>query len=177
MAPNQTVEIRYTVNSVGDNTNLDDSDTNELTVTSTGADASSNTAQNTTTIRGLTLLKQAALQEQCTGAIGTYQGTLGASTTATFTAQPGDCIYYQITATNTFTNVSNTAINNVVVSDKTSHWGTQATYTGDTDATSSTGTFAGLGTDSDGDAAVTTNLGTLASGDSANLTFAVKVNP
>lgn len=177
LAPNQTVEIRYTVNSVGDNTNLDDSDTNELTVTSTGTDASSDTAQNTTTIKGLTLLKQAALQVQCTGAIGTYQGTLGSSTTATFTAQPGDCIYYQITATNTFTNVSNTVIENVVVSDKTNKWGTQATYTGDADATSSTGTSAGLGTDSDGDAAVITNLGTLVSGASANLTFAVKVNP
>ena len=177
LAPNQTVEIRYTVNSVGDNTNLDDSDTNELTVTSTGTDASSDTAQNTTTIKGLTLLKQAALQVQCTGAIGTYQGTLGSSTTATFTAQPGDCIYYQITATNTFTNVSNTVIENVVVSDKTNKWGTQATYTGDADATSSTGTSAGLDTDSDGDAAVITNLGTLVSGASANLTFAVKVNP
>lgn len=177
LAPNETVEIRYTVDSVGDNTNLDESDTNVLTVTSTGADASSNTAQNTTTIRGLTLLKQAALQEKCTGAISTYQGTLGSSTTATFTAQPGDCIYYRITATNTFTNVSNTAINNVVVSDKTSNWGTQATYTGDADAISSTGSPAGLGTDSDGDDAVITNLGNLASGTSANLTFAVKVNP
>lgn len=177
LAPGETVEIRYTVDSVGDNTNLDDSDTNVLTVTSTGTDASSDTAQNTTTIRGLTLLKQAALQAQCTGAIGTYEGTLGSSTTATFTAQPGDCIYYQITATNTFTDVSDTAIENVVVSDKISNWGTQATYTGDTDATSSTGTDAGLGTDSDGDDAVITNLGTLASGASANLTFAVKVNP
>lgn len=177
LAPNQTVEIRYTVNSVGDNTNLNNSDTNVLTVTSTGTDASSDTAQNTTTIKGLTLLKQAALQVQCTGAIGTYQGTLGASTTATFTAQPGDCIYYQITATNTFTNVSNTAVEDVVVSDKTSNWGTQATYTGDADAVSSTGSNAGLGTDSDNDAAVITNLGTLASGASANLTFAVKVNP
>lgn len=175
LAPDETVEIRYTVNSVGDNTNLDESDTNVLTVTSTGTDASSNTAQNTTTIRGLTLLKQAALQVQCTDAIGTYQGTLGSSTTATFTAQPGDCIYYRITATNTFTDVSNTAVENVVVSDKTNNWGTQATYTGD--ATSSTGTDAGLGTDSDGDEAVITNLGTLASGASANLTFAVKVNP
>ncbi|MGM8889942.1 hypothetical protein ACS8FA_03690 [Psychrobacter sp. 1Y1] len=177
LAPNEAVVIRYTVDSVGDNTNLDDSDTNVLTVTSTGTDASSDTAQNTTTIKGLTLLKQAALQIQCTGNIGTYEGALGSSTTATFTAQPGDCIYYQITATNTFTNVSNTAINNVVVSDKTSNWGTQATYTGDTDATSSTNSTAGLGTDSEGDAAVTTNLGTLASGASANLTFAVKVNP
>lgn len=177
LAPGETVEIRYTVDSVGDNTNLDDSDTNELTVTSTGADASSNTAQNTTTIRGLTLLKQAALQVQCTGAIGTYEGTLGASTTATFTAQPGDCIYYQITATNTFTNVSSTEIENVVVSDKTNNWGTQATYTGDADAISSTGSPAGLGTDSDNDEAVITNLGTLASGASETLTFAVKVNP
>lgn len=177
LAPNETVEIRYTVDSVGDNTNLDESDTNVLTVTSTGTDASSKTAQNTTTIKGLTLLKQAALQVQCTGAIGTYQGTLGSSTTATFTAQPGDCIYYQITATNTFTNVSNTAVENIVVSDKTNNWSTQATYTGDADAISSTGSTAGLGTDSDGDAAVITSLGTLASGASANLTFAVKVNP
>lgn len=175
LAPNETVEIRYTVDSVGNNTNLDDSDTNVLTVTSTGTDASRKTAQNTTTIRGLTLLKQAALQEQCKGTIGSY-GT-GTSTTAVFSAEPGDCIYYKITATNTFTNVSNTAIESIVVSDKTNNWGTQATYTGDADAISSTGSNAGLGTDSDGDAAITTNLGTLASGASANLTFAVKVNP
>lgn len=179
LAKDKAVVIRYTVNSVGNNTHLNDTDTNVLTVTSTGTDASSKTAQNTTTIKGLTLLKEVALQTQCTGTIGTYEGALGASTTATFTSQPGDCIYYKITATNTFTNVSNTAINTVVVSDKTSNWAGQATYTGDTNAVNSQGASitAGLVNSGTTNEAVSTTFATLAAGTSANLTFAVKVNP
>ncbi|MFT0771062.1 hypothetical protein [Psychrobacter aquimaris] len=174
-----TVNITYTVNSVGNNTNLNNSDTNTLTVTSTGADASSNNAQNTTTIRGLTLLKQVALQAKCTGTLTPYQGTAdtGKITTATFTSEPGDCIHYQITATNTFTTVSNLAINNIEVSDKTSLWSAQATYEGDTKAVSSTGSTAGLVNNNTADEAVRTTFATLAPSASANLKFVVKVKP
>jgi hypothetical protein len=172
LAPGETVEIRYTVDSVGDNTNLDESDTNVLTVTSTGADASSDTAENTTTIKGLTLLKQAALQEQCTGAIGTYEGTLGSSTTATFTAQPGDCIYYQITAINTFTTKG---LSNVIVSDDKTQWNTQATYQDDV-AGLINGSATGV-TNNDTGEVITSTFTTLPAEGTGTMTFSIKVNP
>lgn len=132
-----------------------------------------------TNVKGLTLLKQAAVQVNCTGTIPAYQGALGAPTTISDTAKPGDCIYYKITANNTFTSTSGTAINNIVLSDLTSHWKPKSTYQ-PTTASSSTGgpntvTVANSGTAAT--EAVTTTLPTLAAGASGNLTFAIKVNP
>ena len=132
-----------------------------------------------TNVKGLTLLKQAAVQVNCTGTIPAYQGALGATTTISDTAKPGDCIYYKITANNTFTSTSGTAINNVVLSDLTSQWKPKSTYQPST-ASSSNGGATTVTIANSGNAtteAVTTNLGSLAAGASGNMTFAIKVNP
>lgn len=148
-----------------------------LTPTGVGAPAVT-TINDTTNVKGLTLLKQAAVQVNCTGTIPAYQGALGAPTTISDTAKPGDCIYYKITANNTFTSTSGTAINNIVLSDLTSQWKPRSTYQSGT-ATGGTGdgsvTIANPGVANT--EAVTTNLGTLASGASGSMTFIIKVNP
>ncbi|MGM8870643.1 hypothetical protein ACS8E3_03030 [Psychrobacter sp. 2Y5] len=132
-----------------------------------------------TNVKGLTLLKQVALQENCSGTISSYEGVLGANNTLSRTAKPGDCIYYKITANNTFTSTSGTAINNVVLSDLTSQWKPKSTYQPST-ASSSNGGATTVTIANSGNAtteAVTTNLGSLAAGASGNMTFAIKVNP
>lgn len=148
-----------------------------LTPTGTGAPAAT-TVNDTTNVKGLTLLKEAALQVGCTGVIGTYEGTAGNPTTLTATAKPGDCISYRITANNTFS--AGTALTNVVISDLTNQWTkngkVQAVYQDNAVASGSTGTDTGL-TGSGATQAVSTTFATLAGGANGILTFSTKINP
>ena len=151
-----------------------------LTPTGTGAPAAT-TVNDTTNVKGLTLLKEAALSVGCSAApaSSSYEGALTANnTTLDATAKPGDCIYYRITANNTFTPGTN--LTNVVVSDATNQWTkngkVQAVYQGDAAASGSTGTNTGL-TGSGSTQAVSTTFATLAGGASGILTFSTKVNP
>jgi uncharacterized repeat protein (TIGR01451 family) len=148
-----------------------------LTPTGTGAPAAT-TVNDTTNVRGLTLLKQAAVQVDCSGTIPAYQGTFGAATTLSTPAKPGDCIHYKVTANNTFTSTSGTSLAGVTLSDLTNQWKSRSTYQSGT-ATGGTGdgsvTIANPGVANT--EAVTTNLGTLASGASGSMTFFIKVNP
>ena len=129
---------------------------------------------DTTNVKGLTVLKQAALQVGCTGtapAPASYEGILGSTPTiTTFKAVPGDCIYYKITANNTFTN---TGLTNVALSDLTNQWKTRSTYQSGTSTTGSIVSVTGTGETE----AVTTTLGSIAGGNSASMTFIIKVNP
>nr|WP_289055775.1 hypothetical protein [uncultured Psychrobacter sp.] len=125
--------------------------------------------ESTTTMEGVILTKEQAVAS-CTS-----PGTLSYRQAAITNVEPGQCIYYQITATSTFSDAAN-AISNLKVSDLTSNWAGKATYTGDANAISSTGSNAGLGTDPNGAEAVTTTFTTLAPGASANLTFSVQIN-
>lgn len=151
-----------------------------LTPTGTGAPAVT-TINDTTNVKGLTLLKQAAVQVDCSGTIPPYQGALkadGSATILTTSAKPGDCIYYKITANNTFTSISGTSLAGVTLSDLTNQWKSRSTYQSGT-ATGGTGdgsvTIANSGNAST--EAVTTNLGTLANGATGSMTFFIKVNP
>tara|TARA_R110002051_G_scaffold2353_1_gene12450 strand:+ start:5952 stop:7937 length:1986 start_codon:yes stop_codon:yes gene_type:complete len=122
---------------------------------------------STTTMEGVILTKEQAVAS-CTS-----PGTLSYGPADINNVEPGLCIYYQITATSTFSEAVN-AISSVVVSDLTSNWAGQATYTGDTNANSSAGTTAGLvGTGAT--EAVSTTF-PLAPGASENLTFSVQIN-
>ncbi len=137
-------------------------------VDGTAAPASDSTT-STTKMEGVILTKEQAVAS-CTS-----PGTLSYGQAAITNVEPGQCIYYQITATSTFSETVN-AISNLQVSDVTSNWAGKATYTGDDNATSSTGSTAGLGTDPNGAEAVTTTFATLAPGASANLTFSVQID-
>ena len=131
-----------------------------------------------TNVKGLTLLKQAALQVGCSGTIGAYEGTLGNATTITGTAKPGDCIYYKITANNTFTAISGTSISNVSLSDLTNQWKSRSTYqNGSATGGTGTGTVTIANVNDASTEAVTTSLGTLAPAGSGSMTFSIKVNP
>lgn len=187
IAPGGVLAINYKVSSgnvttpatVADAAAVGSTETTIVTLTPTGTGAPAVTTINdTTNVKGLTLLKQAAVQVNCTGTIPAYQGELGAPTTISDTAKPGDCIYYKITANNTFTPGTN--LTNVVVSDATNQWTkngkVQAVYQGDAAASGSTGTNTGL-TGSGSTQAVSTTFATLAGGASGILTFSTKVNP
>ena len=93
----------------------------------------------------------------------------------TLHSKPGDCIYYKITAKNTFTTIS---LNNVVVSDSTSQWKdangkVQAIY--QNNAVGSEGS-SDTGLTGTGDAQkVSTTFATLTGGASGTLTFSTKV--
>ncbi|EBV7178925.1 hypothetical protein ZU61_27570, partial [Salmonella enterica subsp. enterica serovar Thompson] len=74
---------------------------------------------NTTTVRGMTLVKEQALDATCDKTPDT------AFAQTPVTATPGQCIVYKITATNTMTTKQ---LTNVVISDTASQWNTKATY-------------------------------------------------
>lgn len=176
IAKGGTVAINYNVTST--NALIGSSETSIVTLKATGNGARTvPPVTDTTNVRGLTLLKQLALQVNCTGTIGTYEGELGTNSTATFDSKPGDCIYYKITANNTFTT---TSLTNVIVSDSTSQWKdangrVQAIY--QNNATGSAGS-SNTGLTGTGDAQkVSTTFATLAGGASGTLIFSTKVNP
>lgn len=74
---------------------------------------------NETTVRGMTLVKEQALDANCDKTPDTAFGQ------GPVTAIPGQCIVYKITATNTMTTKQ---LTNVVISDKADQWNTKATY-------------------------------------------------
>lgn len=183
VAPGGTVAINYNVSSgnvttpatVADAAVVGSTETTVVTLTPTGTGApAATTVTDTTNVRGLTILKQAALQVGCTGAApvpAAYEGTPGSTpTVTTFKAVPGDCIYYKITANNTFTS---TGLTNVALSDLTNQWKARSTYQSGSSTTGSTVSVTGAGTAE----AVTTTLGSIAGGTSENMTFIIKVNP
>lgn len=135
-------------------------------VDGTAAPASDSTT-STTIMEGVILTKEQAVAS-CTS-----PGTLSYGQAAITNVEPGLCIYYQITATSTFSDAAN-SISSVVVSDLTSNWAGKATYTGDANATSSAGTTAGLVGNGTTEAVSTTF--SLAPGASENLTFSVQIN-
>lgn len=174
IAKGGTVAINYGMTST--NAIIGSSETSIVRLTAGGNGAPTVPAvTDTTNVKGLTLLKQLALQVGCTGALTEYQGELGSNTTAGFNSKPGDCIHYKITAKNTFTT---TSLNNVVVSDSTSQWKdangkVQAIYQNNavgSEGSSDTG-LTGTGNAQK----VSTTFATLTGGASGTLTFSTKV--
>ena len=114
------VRVELSSNGVSDNTtgvnNINAQEVMTITVTAqTTVDGTvaptAGSAVSTTTLKGINLLKGQAVAS-CTS-----PGTLTYNTSATaLTGQPGQCIYYQISATNTFTEANKT-INTVAIKD------------------------------------------------------------
>ena len=123
LAPNAEVIISVEVSSNGVSSNVNGATTNidtsevmtitvlpQTTVDGTAAPSNKNTT-STTTLRGLNLLKSQVIAA-CTGVTAnslTYIST-------ELSGKPGQCIYYKITAKNTFTETNKT-LNTVVVTD------------------------------------------------------------
>lgn len=120
-------------------------------------------ATDTTTIvaGNLTLTKGQALDANCTGST---TGT-SYSTSALLSAKPGQCVLYQLTVTN----LGAAPATSVVVSDAT------PTYTVlNTAAATSVGSVTGPAVGTAG--TVSATVGTLAAGQTATITFGVKIN-
>lgn len=117
---------------------------------------------NTTNVRGMTLVKEQALDANC----DKNPDTAFAQTPVT--AQPGQCIVYKITATNTMTTKQ---LTNVVISDTASQWNTKATYVAGSIFDSANGT-----TVAPGAIAQSSSLTLPVSGGTGYLQFVVKIN-
>jgi len=142
---------------------------NVTTITATyNAGANTTTATDSTTVTdGLTLLKRQRTTP-CAAGAGTYQTTPIPAGPLT---APGQCIGYEITATNTTaTTVTLVVINDLVPAN------TRMQYSCGAPATT-VGTIAGT-TPADGaTGTVTANVGTLNSLQAATLTFCVRIDP
>ena len=116
---------------------------------------------NKTTVQGMTLVKEQALDANCDKTPDT------AFAQTPVTAIPGQCIVYKITATNTMTTKQ---LTNVVISDKADQWNTKATYVAGSIKDSANGT-----TVAPGAIAQSSSL-TLPVGGTGYLQFVVKIN-
>lgn len=124
--------------------------------------AVSTAIDSTTVIAGnLTLTKAQSLDTACAGATG---GTVYAA--ATLSARPNQCVLYQITVTN----VGSANATAVVVSDATPSYTTLSSAAATTVGTITGPTAGTTGT-------VTATIGTLTPGQSAIVTFGVRINP
>jgi uncharacterized repeat protein (TIGR01451 family) len=119
-------------------------------------------SDSTTVIAGnLTLTKAQALDTACAGPVG---GTVYAA--ATLSARPDQCVLYQITVTN----VGSANATLVSVSDATPSYTTLSSVAATTVGTVTGPAAAATGT-------VTATIGTLTPGQSAIVTFGVRINP
>jgi len=117
---------------------------------------------STTVIAGnLTLTKAQSLDTACAGANG---GTVYAA--ATLSARPNQCVLYQITVTN----VGSANATSVVVSDATPSYTTLSSAPATTVGTVTGPAVSAAGT-------VTATIGTLTPGQSAVVTFGVRITP
>ena len=160
----QAGKIEVTVKS--NNATLNTSDAATITVTpaaGTNGDApAAVSATDTTTIKGMTLVKKQAKDEACNGTVADS----AFSDADINDAKPGQCIVYRIEATNTF---SKKPLTDVVIKDTANQWNTKADY-----VTNSIKDSANGATTAPGDAAVSSNLN-IAAGQTGWLQFAVKI--
>ncbi|WP_298971876.1 hypothetical protein [uncultured Psychrobacter sp.] len=174
IAPTESVDIRYDV--VADGTGeLNTTEDNVVTVNPQGNDGSNPVAAtNNTTIKGLALAKTAALDELCDGTADTTF-----SQNPTFTAQPNQCVIYNIDATNTSTvpDESNPnvgfEIKDVVISDAKAQFANGATYVNNSATT--LGDAPVIAAANDNGTAITTEFSALAPQQIATLQFRVKI--
>ena len=126
MAPNSSVTIQYNVSSTG--ATLGSTETTTVNLIVGGQDAPAigdRSVTNTTTVRGLSLVKEQALNTTCS-----------ATASLTFTqspvaAKPGDCIVYKITAFNQFADTdARFGFSDVLISDTTDRFNDKAVVLG-----------------------------------------------
>jgi len=164
LASGATGTIKYDVVTTG--ATIGTSETNTITLIPAAATGTTKPTvtpvTNTTTVRGMTLVKEQALDATCDKTPDT------AFAQTSVTAIPGQCIVYKITATNTMTTKQ---LTNVVISDTASQWNTKATYVAGSIFDSANGTTVVPGT-----TAQSSSLTLPANGGTGYLQFVVKIN-
>lgn len=165
LASGATGTISYTV--VTTDATIDTSETNTVTLIPARVDGTTPpnvpTVKNTTTVKGLSLVKEQAIDTTCDKNPDT-----AFSQTQIDGAKPGQCIVYKITATNTMTTKQ---LTNVVISDAVSQWNGKATYVAGSIFDSANGTTVAPGT-----TAQSSSLTLAANGGTGYLQFVVKIN-
>jgi trimeric autotransporter adhesin len=146
-------------------------DTTTVTVTTAGvvngtaAPAVVNNTDGSTVIAGnLVLLKEQALDANCDG----IADTAFSNATVTVGAIPGACIRYRVT----ITNIGTSDVVTVVLSDSTP---ANTTYSASVPASATQGSVTAPASASTG--TVSANVGTLAPGGTASVSFGVRINP
>lgn len=164
LASGATGTIKYDVVTTG--ATIGTSETNTITLIPAAVTGTTKPTvtpvTNTTTVRGMTLVKEQALDATCDKTPDT------AFAQTSVTATPGQCIVYKITATNTMTTKQ---LTNVVISDTASQWNTKATYVAGSIFDSANGT-----TVAPGAIAQSSSLTLAANGGTGYLQFVVKIN-
>ena len=158
--------ISYTVVTTG--ATIGTSETNTITLIPARVDGTTKpivpSVQNTTTVQGMTLKKEQALDANCDNTPET------AFAQTAVTAEPGQCIVYKITATNTMTTKS---LTDVVISDDANQWNDRATYVEGSIFDSANGTT--VAPDAPGNTAQSSRL-RLPVGGTGYLQFVIKIN-
>ncbi|MEN6670484.1 hypothetical protein AAJP47_08930 [Psychrobacter sp. B38] len=127
IAPNESVKIsvQVKIDGTSDNSgtnNLGEFETMAITVVQQGSingtpkQATDATTTSTTTLRGINLLKSQIVAD-CTTTVASITDNDSRWSQAATTAQAGQCVFYKLEATNTFTTTSGISLNNVVVLD------------------------------------------------------------
>ena len=171
------LEVRYNMESIATGGNLGaaigSKEETVVQLTATGAGAPTvPSIIDTTTVKGLTLAKSQLKDAACNTALNTATSF----STDDIAAEPGQCVIYQITASNTFTSASNTAITDLVISDLLSNFDTKADYVEGSAVTALIGTGSTITTAANKTTdAVTTTISPLAATNSATLRFRVKI--
>jgi uncharacterized repeat protein (TIGR01451 family) len=175
IAPTGTVTINYKVSStnapfftpINSTTPTTENTVVTLKPANEGAPASA-TVTDSTTVRGLLLVKKQAIDADCTGtSVGTFV------TTDITGASPGECIIYRIEAQNTSTAALGFNTTDLVVSDLLAKFSAEADYVdGSATTTASAG---GPYTATNNGTAITTTVDTLAPQGTATMQFKVKI--
>ena len=164
LAAGATGTIKYDVVTTG--ATIGTSETNTITLIPAAVTGTTKPTvtpvTNETTVQGMTLVKEQAIDTTC----DKNPDTAFAQTSVT--AEPGQCIVYKITATNTMTTKQ---LTNVVISDTASQWNTKATYVAGSIFDSANGTTVVPGT-----TAQSSSLTLPASGGTGYLQFVIKIN-
>ena len=133
IAPTGTVTISYKVSSENAEVGFSEDTVVRLTASGTGAPTVAPVTDRTD-VKGITLVKSQALDATCDG----VADTAFSSSAEPLAATPGQCIIYQIFATNTSTTARGFNIQNLVISDATSNFSATADYRGNSLATTTT---------------------------------------
>jgi len=135
--PGDKVEVRYNMASTSAVVGSEETTVVELSAGGEGAPTNIDSVTDTTLVRGVTLVKSQAIDDTCDGTAD----TAFSSSADPLAATPGQCVIYQILATNTSSTERGFNIQNLVISDATSNFSATANYRGDDLAsTTSTGT-------------------------------------
>lgn len=131
------------------------------------------TVKDTTTVRGLVLLKTQAIDKTCSGSATTFVST------PLKDALPGECIIYRVEAKNTSSSDPSSltgvgfVIKDIVILDNLDNFNKQATYVPDSATT--TASAGGTYTATNNSTAITTTIAELAAQGTATMQFSVKI--